>query len=188
MGKQKVCRICISVISCIVCIAYIVYIFRSCNQAPPTIKEGEFPFRFVYEMDGERYEIEDIVVCQYRGISGIYSNVRAWSTTLKSGEENIRILADENVYSILSPNRLNSRISIYLHYGRSTYYMGDNMNAGSITDEKPSLRYSEVYHSPPNKIHHKTTPLTEKQLEEHFGIKILEFEFSEPIRNTFKAE
>ena len=187
MKKQTVINMCISVVFGIVVIAWIAYIFSSCNQVPPTIKEGRFPFRVVYELNGERHEIEDVVICRYRGLSGIYSNVRDWETTLQSGEQSICILTVENVYSLLSPTRLNSKSSVFLDYGSSEYYMGDTMNVGSA-ERKPSMHYVEDYHSEPNVRNQDSTPLTEKQLEEHFGIKIIEFEFSKPIKNTFKAE
>ena len=187
MKKQTVINMCISVAFGIVSIAYIAYIFSRCNQVPPTIKEGTFPFRVVYELNGERHEIEDAVICRYRGLGGFYSNIRGWETTLQSGEQSICILSEEYVYSLLSPNRLNSKSSVFLVYGSSTYYMGDTMNAGNA-DRKPGMYYVEDYHSEPNIQNKDSTPLTEKQLEKYFGIKIIEFEFSKPIKNTFKAE
>ena len=34
----------------------------------PEIRYGEFPFRLEYEINGERFVIEDTVICEFDGI------------------------------------------------------------------------------------------------------------------------
>lgn len=63
--------------------------------------------------------------------------------------------------------------------------MGDP-NVKHLIHVKPHICYNEKYKESPKIIHHESTELNEKDLEKCFGIKIIEFEFSKPIKNTFK--
>lgn len=166
----------------------IIIALSSCNetQKPPTIEEGEFPFRFIYELDGETYDIEDTVVCRFDGYdsSAPFTKPRSWDIYLKSGTRRISILSDKNVYSILSPQQMNSEIEIFLDYGMGEYYMGDP-NAHSLIHASPHVCYRERYNESEKVTVNKATALSEKQLEEYFGIKIIEYTFSDPIINTF---
>jgi len=161
-------------------------IFGGCYQSPPTIRAGVFPFRFVYELDGIRYDFKDAVVCNYTGLEGMLHR-RGWETYLESGMDSITILHGENVSSVLVPERINTTIRVFLHYGHGSFYMGDP-NAKLETHAKPHICYNEVYSTPEYKERREATPLTSEQAEEFFGIKILEFEFSKPIKNKFRAE
>ena len=64
------------------------------EQKPPQITEGEFPFVVEYEIDGERYIIEDTVVCSFDGYdhSAWFAKPRTWNEHLKSGDEDKRII------------------------------------------------------------------------------------------------
>lgn len=152
---------------------------------PPTIKHGEFPFHLKYELNGKVYDINDTVVCEFRDISSNsgFGYIRTWDENLKSGTDRISILNDINVHSVLKPNRVNSRIEVFYNYGSATYFMGDPN--GSLSEE-PQIKYIEEYSIKPNEIHIESTPLTKKQLEKYFGIKIIEWTYSKPIKNTFK--
>jgi len=180
----------ILVIGCIVFVlmfAVAIYqtIRRFSNQFPPTITYGEFPFRFVYELDGVIYEVEDAVICEFRNM-GSYITYRTWNNSLKSGAGQIIILSDENANSVLKPERVNDTSAVFLDYGMSAYYMGDPNNKEN-PHRKPHVCYYENYHKG-GAEYRDSTPLTEEQLEKHFGIKIIEFEFSEPIKNTFEEK
>ena len=48
------------------------------------------------------------------------------------------------------------------------------------------INYVEKYKESEKVTHHEVTPLTNEQLEKHFAIKIIRFEFSEPIVNRFE--
>jgi len=62
--------------------------------------------------------------------------------------------------------------------------MGEDMS-GRARD-KPRIAYLEEYSESPNVTRIEDTPLTEKQLKDYFGIKIIEFTFSKPIKDTYK--
>lgn len=173
----------------------IVVLSGCADDLPPEIEYGEFPFRFVYEMNGETYIIEDTVVCTYSGMdgSGGIRKIRCWSSDLKESEKLIdpedgwyigsesiiKLSSNKNEYSKLSPNRKNIRSCIYLYCGDPGYYMGEQKGSAA------RIEYYEKFETPQGESGAYTV-LTEKQLEEFFGVKIIEFTFSDPIENTFK--
>ena len=159
------------------------------EQKPPQITEGEFPFVVEYEIDGERYIIEDTVVCSFDGYdhSAWFAKPRTWNEYLKSGDEDKRIiLHEENNYSVLTLGRLNEQSRVVLNYGSGAYYMGDKTNSRSMIYAKPFFYYSEKYKTDEKTTYNTGEKLSEKELEKHFGIKIIRFEFSKPIKNKFK--
>ena len=155
------------------------------NQTPPIIKQGEFPFRFIYELDGKRYDIEDTIICEYKGMDA-FLHVRTWNAYLKSGADRISMIYDRNVNSVLKKTRINNSIEVYLDYGAGAYYMGDTQQATGLIHGKPHICYIEDYETSSRESHNTATPLTEEQAENLFGIKIIEFTFSTPIENTFE--
>lgn|GEM_PF-1442551 len=168
----------------------IIYIYFSLfkDQKPPVIQTGEFPFKVTYEINGETVTIEDTVICKYYGFdhSAWFRKSRAWREYLKSGDEaKTVLLKQENVPSVLEPSRINDEIRVVIDYGMGVYYMGDP-NARSLIHGRPHICYSEKYTDPSGTIYHEGTKLSKKELEEYFGIKIIEFQFSKPIKNKFK--
>ncbi len=158
-------------------------------QSPPMIPEGEFPFYVEYEMDGKRYVIEDTVVCSFDGYdnSAWFVRPRKWNESLKSGDnDKLTILREENSYSVLKPKRLNERSSLLLNYGIAEYYMDDKLNLIDLVNKKPGFYYSESYSTDERTTYVKVQKLSEKELEKYFGINVIRFEFSKPIKNKFR--
>ncbi len=157
-------------------------------QNPPDIKYGEFPFVVEYEKDGEKYVIEDTVVCEFYDYdhSAWLTKPRTWNCYLKSGDEDKRIIFEEhNSKSIVEPNRLNERQRLVLNYGMAEYYMGDP-NSRSLIYAKPFFYYDENYYISEKVLDVNVEKMSEKELEKYFNIKIIRFEFSKPIKNSFK--
>lgn len=159
----------------------------SYDELPPKIKYGEFPFKLKYELNGKIYDINDTVICDFDDfdISGGFGKSRNWKERLKSGSDRFTIISNENVYSVLEPGRVNKSSGIYFDYGDGQYYMGDP-NADSAIHSSPHFCYVETYEKSPKKTHVYATPLTKEQLQKYFGIKIIEWTFSKPIKNTFE--
>lgn len=176
----------LTVILLLLIIALVVWARNIPDPLPPTIKHGEFPFHLKYEMNGKTYDVNDTVVCDfdYIGVNGGgFGKIRWWKELLESGTNRITILKENNVPSIIKPNRIDSKIEIYYNYGFATYFMGDPR--GSVS-EKPKIEYIETYSERPNVIVTDATPLSAEQLQTNFGIKIISYTVSPPIKNTFK--
>ena len=158
-------------------------------EPAPQITEGEFPFVFEYELNGQRFLIEDTVVCRFEGydLSNPFPFIpysRTWFASLKSGEEEKRMIIefDENTESALVSGRVNIESRVHLFYGSGGYYLGDPEDA----HRGPKIRYTEEYQTGPKESTVTGTDLNYEQLEELFGIKVIRFEFSTPIKNTFE--
>ena len=158
-------------------------------EPAPRITEGEFPFVLEYEINGERHIIEDTVVCEFYGydLSNSFPFTdysRMWYQSLKSGEEQKRLILEleENTESVLVKGRTNTESNVSLFYGYGGYYLGDPEDAERI----PCINFVEEYKISEKVTHSEVTALTNEQLEEYFGIKVIRFEFSEPIENRFE--
>ena len=162
------------------------WVLPSCSvfgrTSPPSVTEGEFPFLMEYEYDGSTYVIEDVAVCTYDGEnpdSGVPR--RTYVTELKQGNSMRVLTFAENTESALTEGQINVSSYLELYYGFGGYYLGDPLDE----DRGPAFRYSETSLSPTGVRGTKVTHLTKEEAEEIFGIKILRFDFSEPIQNTF---
>lgn len=153
-------------------------------EKPPQITEEEFPFYVEYEMNGHRYILEDTIMCKFTGIhydSATLTQRRMWNMSLKSGNEIRHILfMEENAPSVLKPKRMNAKAELWLNYGSPEYYMGD------FTGKGASFEYRETWKISEKGTNTEDTRLTPKELEKYFGIKVIRFEFSKPIKNKFK--
>ena len=134
----------------------------------PEIKYGEFPFRLVYEIDGEQKIVEDVIVCEYDGIgmnegSGKYIK---WKSYLKSNrKEEIVLLSLGIGKKIIYPA------------GNPRYYMGD------LGENRA---YNPLF---PNAIMTRLNGaglIDSNELQEMYNIKLISLEESPPIENTFK--
>lgn len=173
-------------IACVIIAAAVLILIKTSNPAPPAIKHAEFPFEIKYEMNGNIYSISDTVVCDFDKTAlnaGWFGNIREWNTQLKSGTSRIYFLRGENIRSVLKPDRVDTKISVYYNFGAATYFMGDPRGSNF---EKPSINYYEEYMPNPKTTVVDSTPLTKEDLQKYFGITIISWSFSPPITNTFK--
>lgn len=164
-------------------------------EAAPRITRGEFPFVFEYELNGERFLIEDTIVCEFEGYD-IYTNSfatfgypysRRWDMSLENGSDEKRVLIrfEDNSRSVFKKRQINTYSWVSVYFGSADYYMGESDSSKWY----PCISYFEEYVVIPRYLSNtKSTELTNEQLEELFGIKIIRFEFSEPIENTFDIE
>ena len=176
----------------IIVLAVIIFCVSGCEKKKepfPKITEGEFPFVLEYEIGGQRYLIEDTVVCKFSGhdLSNPFPFLdysRTWDSKLKSGNEDKRVLIefDANTESQFVKDRINIDSRAILYYGSGGYYLGDPDEA----ERGPCIRYVERYRISENGSSVESVKLSFNQLDKFFGIKIIRFEFSEPIKNIFK--
>ena len=137
------------------------------SPAKPEITYGEFPFTFEYEINGEIIKVEDTVICEYDGV-GLNSNGKylKWKDWIESsGEEDILIVTDGN-------------IKIFCNVGYAEYYLGEEQY------EQPfEPFFVRIEYFPEGGT--STRRAEDEELEKH-KIKIISYNLSPPIKNTFK--
>ena len=149
----------------------IIFSFLSCQNVPePQIKEGEFPFEMVYEIDGETITVNDIYVCEFDGFDwneGVGKH-RKWKGYIKSSGTEVLILLEDG--------DLKFAVSV----GSPEYYMSD-----------PTCPYFEntpsIFYIKPNEAGGITSGMLDiEPLLEQYKLKLISWKFSEPIENSFE--
>jgi len=173
--KKKTANIVLLAILAVVAIPMIpfaslaLYSFLQPTPPRPAITYGEFPFRLVYELNGEEIVIEDTIICEFDGYDfswGGEGRWRKWKSHYASGNERIVLLAINNgVVFVLS--------------GSPEYYMGDS-KYGSGTQLLPTAYVYDADNWP------KYLMVGEDELLNAYGIKLISWEPSPPIVNSFK--
>ena len=140
----------------------------------PEVTYGEFPFEIVLEIDGEAKTFNDIYICEYDGIGsneGV-GKYRTWKGYIKgTGKETIFIKEVDNKH-------------IYCSVGAEDIYMGDcepYYEGGEIPVNEPII-YSIENYANGGRLSHI---FSEADMEK-YGIRIISYNFSPPIDNTFK--
>jgi len=157
------------------------------NQAPsePEITYGEFPFRLEYEIDGERFVIEDIVIAEFEG--SFRGNVttrpsRRWSTTLSHSErwENLSV---GTRYTFLLKEFGDVRITF--QPGEARYFLGDLTIAGGVpvVGDGPRVVIRNRNHTP--RYTRVRVEDAHELLAEH-DITLISWEYTLPIENVFR--
>ena len=135
----------------------------------PEIRYGEFPFRLVYEINGEQIVIEDTIICEFDGIGrGGGSKWRRWTSRLASGDEEIILL------------RINSGKFIYYLPGSPEYYMGDLPDYATHRDLFPDAFISDT-----NRVS-SSRWINADELYSEYGIRLISWEPSPAIVNSFR--
>ncbi|MCL2707427.1 MAG: hypothetical protein FWE97_04630 [Dehalococcoidia bacterium] len=135
----------------------------------PEIRYGEFPFRLEYEINGERVVVEDTVICEFDGI-GLDTakwKYRKWKSYLASGKKESAVLIT-----------IDEKVKIYCFVGSAAYYMGDER----YPEQRPLK--PRFYHVELDSL--DTTVYEIDEFIEKYGLKLISWEFTDPIVNTFK--
>ena len=182
MKKSKLFIIIISVLVAIPVIIFAFFsipwlmiyggIWLSPDPPKPQITFAEFPFELVYTLDGKTITINDVYVCEYDGIDideGQGKHLK-WKSYIKNSNlEKLVLFVDDNK-------------QIICDIGAPGYYMGDPKYYeiyGSY-DIVPNLILIEDYEEITS-----THDLSEEEMNS-FKIELISWEFSKPIKNTFK--
>ncbi|MCL1885743.1 MAG: hypothetical protein FWF98_03145 [Dehalococcoidia bacterium] len=140
------------------------------NPPRPEITYGEFPFRIEYEILGERFVVEDTVICEFDGFGwgGSSSKYRKWKSHLASGQEgNLVIL-----------KVFNDTKNIVCNVGQSKYYMGElTIPPDEYWPPEAFLREGSGA---------SLVVLHPEEWYDDYNFKFISWEFTEPIVNTFK--
>lgn len=155
----------------ILLVLIITFSCSSCQSVPePQIKEGEFPFEIVYEIDGEIITVNDVYVCEFGGLDwneGV-GKYRKWKGYIKSsGAEELILLEDGDLKFAVS-------------VGSPEYYMNDPICQWS--ENTPS-----IYYIKPNEFGGTTSGASDiEPLLEQYKLKLISWNFSDPIQNSFE--
>ena len=152
------------------------------NPGKPEVTHGEFPFKIVYELQGEIYQIEDTVICDYTGIelSEPWGKRRTWELELQSGNEQIILLdvSDQNITDEAG------YLFLYLYWypGNAEFYMGDD---ATLSARSPNSGVMIECVKQRGDVTARTAISTEEAWD-RFGIRIIDIQWSEPVTNQFQ--
>ena len=139
----------------------------------PISQYGEFPFTLVYEVDGQKKIIQDIIVCEYVGLTnlGTGGKYHEWTEYIKSTGEKYIILLELN--SEEDPIEF-----FYFYYGNAPYYMNDYY---SISEAKNAQNFSYIryYSRQPNGEFVGAMMPSEKAFDK-YGIRLVSWECAPP--------
>lgn len=142
----------------------------------PEIKEGEFDFALTYELDGETKKIEGTYVCKFEGTSRAIDGVgRHWKGYIKDH-------SDSTDYEIKTTDEGVIKVDLDIC---ADFFMSDPnyQNMKSSDDPKPE---PYVYiTSGDDSIEDPANEVT-FSLYEGDDVKIISFEYDQPIENTYK--
>ena len=177
MKKNKV-LIGVGVIIGLVITTLIVGLFTGAfiNVPKPEIKEGEFDFALTYELDGETKKIEGTYVCKFEGTSRAIDGVgRHWEGYIKDH-------SDSTDYEIKTTDEGVIKVDLDIC---ADFFMSDPnyQNMKSSDDPKPEpyvyiTSGDDSIEDPANEVSFS--------LYEGDDVKIISFEYDQPIENTYK--
>ena len=141
----------------------------------PKITHGEFPFRLVYEIDGETKVVEDVLICEYDGFgaNAARGKYRQWKSYLASGNTRITLFRNEEIEIFYTPN-IN-------HWEAGAFYMGDTEIYSSINEVFPNAWYTSDF----GNKQVNSYIISADEMWEKYKIKLISWEPSSPIQNTF---
>jgi len=158
------------------------------NPPKPKIKYGEFPFKLVYEKDGEEITVEDTLICEFDGFeaNAAAGKYRNWKSRLASGNEKILFHYDENTESVWSSEKALTQ-EIYYKTEAAWYLMGDfEEDDVEFYDYKPSFPNASASESYERGVTSPGGVLKADLLLSRFGIKLISWEIAPPIENSFR--
>ena len=137
----------------------------------PEIKEGEFDFALTYELDGEVKKIEGTYVCKFEGVSRALDGVdRDWKGYIKDHDYSTS-------YDIKTTDEGTIKVDLDIC---AEFFMSDPnyQNMKSSDDPKPEPYVYIKSGDPANEVTF--------DLYEGDDVKIISFEYDEPIENLYK--
>ena len=139
--------------------------------AKPEIKEGEFDFALTYEVDGENKVIEGTYVCEFDGINRAIDGVgRRWNGYIKDHD-------DFTNYEIKKTDDGVIKIDLNIC---SEFFMSDPQYQMIVSSEQTKPE-PYIYSTSGDSADAATYALYEGD-----DVKIISFEYDEPIENIYK--
>lgn len=157
-----------------------------CARIPvPAVKEGRFNFSVTYVADGEEETVSSVFVCRFvkvvRALDGGY---REWDRYIEDSALSDR-LASTRGYLLLKTVDdgeifLDLNLSAKYFMADPNYWAGDGVDTSEIRPrlfiEYTSEKYEEIGESYSD----------DAVVLEGYGVKLISFEYDEPIENSYK--
>ena len=138
----------------------------------PKVKEGRFDFSITYEVNGEQKTHTGVYICEYDGVETTFlGSSLEWKSYIENEEE------------IDVPIQTNEDGIVYINFGFfPEYFMGD---PSASYYESPSPNLFMIYNDSTEDVLHITS---EEEDILKYGVKIISYEYADPIENTFEEE
>lgn len=145
------------------------------NPAKPEITHGEFPFRLVYEINGETKVVEDILICEYDGFgaNAAIGKYRQWKSYLASGNTRITLLKNEEIEIFYTPD---------INQHAAAVYMGDTEIYSSINEIFPNAWYTSDYENKQVNAY----IISDEDMWKKYKLRLIDWEIAPSIQNIFK--
>lgn len=142
----------------------------------PEIKEGEFDFALTYEVDGEIKKIEGTYVCKFEGVSRAIDGVgRKWKGYIKDHD-------DFTGYEIKTTDEGVIKVDLNIC---SEFFMSDPEYAMIVSTEQTEPEPYVYITSGNENVEDDPTNEVFLGLYEGDDVKIISFEYDQPIENTY---
>ena len=150
------------------------------NPNTPKINHGEFPFEFIYEIDGEEFTIKDTLVIEHKGVKwneglGKYNS---WETTLLNSSAELH--NGTNKILLKEGFNLAEKYEITLFLGSCEYFMGL---------ESADTEYQNLDIHPGDIVINSRTytgSLNAEALYDKYNIKVIKNSISKPLTDNIK--
>lgn len=167
------------IISLLLLVLILSFTLMSCgiDVPQPKVQEGRFNFSVTYEVGGVEKTIEGVYVCKFvKAYAGLTGHNRVWEGYIEGSD-----IEDVERYELLS----NKDGIIYLDLALDPmYFMADPFYDSFNDSEKPEAYAFIVYH---DDIAEEMGYFdTDPEILERYGVRVLSFEYDEPIENTYE--
>lgn len=136
----------------------------------PEIREGRFDFSVTYEIDGEEHTYTGVYVCEYDGVLTTFlGSYVEWKSYVEN-EENEDVAIQTNEDGV-----------VYINFGFFPEYFMDDPLSYMYATPTPGLYM--IYNDSTDEHFHITS---EEEDIVKYGVRLISFEYPEPIKNTFK--
>lgn len=153
------------------------YLLSPNPDEKPVAEYGEFPFKLVYEINGEVKTLEDTLIIEYKGVAistghGKHNDFDAYLLSQKGTDGDFSTYTENIIFSGTTEENISAKI--YFEIGSCEYYMCGG---------KLSSFYEDYGVSPGDIVmgsRDYNGPISEEELLEKFGIRIIEKSISKP--------
>lgn len=178
MKKVIIGSICVILLAIIIAVSFIIWFVSGGffpNPSKPEITHGEFPFKLVYEIDGETKIVEDVLVCEFDGFGAntARGKYRQWTSRLASGNSRITLFKNNEIEIFYTPD---------INQHAASVYMGDTEIYNSINEVFPNAWYKKDFENKQENAY----IISAEEMWEKYKIKLISWDIAPPIKNSFK--